>query len=88
MTKINHKIITVLTLSALVNAMPLNREFRSTWVITWEYIGPSQSSAATMTRIDEIMDNHVAANMTAVLFQVRQSGTAYYESSYEPWGYY
>ena len=88
MTKINQKIITILTLSALVNAMPLNREFRSTWVITWEYIGPSQSSAAIMTRIDEIMDNHAAANMTAVLFQVRQSGTAYYESSYEPWGYY
>ena len=88
MTKINQKIITVLTLSALVNAMPLNREFRSTWVITWEYIGPSQSTTEIMTRIDEIMDNHTAANMTAVLFQVRQSGTAYYESSYEPWGYY
>ena len=88
MTKINQKIITVLTLSVLVNAMPLNREFRSTWVITWEYIGPSQSTTEIMTRIDEIMDNHAAANMTAVLFQVRQSGTAYYESSYEPWGYY
>jgi hypothetical protein len=26
--------------------------------------------------------------MNAVIFQVRQSGTAYYQSSYEPWGYY
>ena len=26
--------------------------------------------------------------MNAVIFQVRQSGTAYYESSHEPWGYY
>ncbi len=34
------------------------------------------------------MDNHVKANMTSVLFQVRQSGTAYYQSSFEPWGYY
>ncbi len=34
------------------------------------------------------MDDHVDANMNAVIFQVRQGGTAYYESSYEPWGYY
>ena len=88
MTKINQKIITILALSTMINAIPLNREFRSTWVITWEYIGPSHSSTEIMARIDEIMDNHAAANMTAVLFQVRQSGTAYYESSYEPWGYY
>ena len=88
MTKINQIIIIVFSVSAFINAMPLDREFRATWVITWEYIRASQSSAETMNRIDEIMDNHVAANMTAVLFQVRQSGTAYYESSYEPWGYY
>ena len=42
----------------------------------------------TMNRIDQIMDNHVTANMNAVFFQVRQSGTSYYSSSYEPWGYY
>ena len=36
----------------------------------------------------KIMDDHVDANMNAVIFQVRQGGTAYYESSYEPWGYY
>jgi len=72
----------------MINAMPLNREFRATWVITWEYIGASQSTVETMSRINEIMDNHVAAKMTSVLFQVRQSGTVYYESSYEPWGYY
>jgi len=75
-------------LTVLANAMPLNREFRATWVITWEYISSSQNADQTMTRIDEIMDNHATANMTAVLFQVRQSGTAYYNSSYEPWGYY
>ena len=36
----------------------------------------------------KIMDDHVDANMNAVIFQVRQGGTAYYHSSYEPWGYY
>ena len=34
------------------------------------------------------MENHTQANMNAVIFQVRQGGTSYYESSYEPWGYY
>ena len=67
---------------------PLKKEFRATWVITWEYISSSQNASETMNRIDQIMDNHVAANMNAVFFQVRQSGTSYYLSSYEPWGYY
>ncbi|MDD3806853.1 MAG: family 10 glycosylhydrolase, partial [Candidatus Marinimicrobia bacterium] len=34
------------------------------------------------------LDNHKEANMNAVLWQVRQSGTAYYDSPYEPWGSY
>ena len=34
------------------------------------------------------MNNHSIANMNAVIFQVRQGGTAYYSSNYEPWGYY
>ena len=88
MTKIRHKILFFSALSIFANSMPLNREFRATWVITWEYISPSQDAEQTMARIDEIMDNHADANMNAVLFQVRQSGTAYYSSSYEPWGYY
>ncbi len=67
---------------------PVEKEFRATWVITWEYIASSQDADETMNRIDQIMDNHVAANMNAVFFQVRQSGTSYYSSSYEPWGYY
>ncbi|MFQ6606096.1 MAG: family 10 glycosylhydrolase [Fidelibacterota bacterium] len=65
-----------------------NQEFRATWVITWEHINPSDTPAQGKARIRQIMDNHKAANMTSVLFQVRQSGTAYYNSSFEPWGYY
>jgi len=65
-----------------------NTEFRSTWVVTWEYINPDDSPEETQGRIRQIMQNHAVANMNAVLFQVRQSGTAYYSSSYEPWGYY
>lgn len=65
-----------------------NQEFRSTWVITWEYISGSSSVEQNKARIRQILDNHKAANMTSVLWQVRQAGTAYYPSSYEPWGSY
>jgi len=64
-----------------------NDEFRATWVITWEQIDPSWPSP-NMDRIWEIMRKHKSANMNAVLWQVRQNGTAYYNSSYEPWGKY
>ena len=38
-------------------------------MITWEYLNSSQTAAETMNRIDQIMDNHVAANMNAVFFK-------------------
>jgi uncharacterized lipoprotein YddW (UPF0748 family) len=65
-----------------------NEEFRATWVITWEHISSGSSAAENMARVDKILDNHQKANMNAILFQVRQGGTAYYNSSYEPWGSY
>ena len=65
-----------------------NEEFRSTWVITWNHIDRSKNPGQNMNTVQTIMDNHAAANMNAVIFQVRQSGTSYYESSHEPWGYY
>ncbi|MFH1851949.1 MAG: family 10 glycosylhydrolase [Candidatus Neomarinimicrobiota bacterium] len=71
-----------------VAAQTGNTEFRSTWVVTWEYISSSNTADQTKARIRQILDNHKAANMNAVLWQVRQSGTAYYSSSYEPWGAY
>jgi len=60
-----------------------NKEFRSTWVITWEYINGGSSVEQNKARIRKILDDHVKANMTSVLWQVRQAGTAYYNSSYE-----
>ncbi|RMD92529.1 MAG: hypothetical protein D6814_16755, partial [Calditrichaeota bacterium] len=76
----------------LALAIPLfagdNQEFRATWVITWEHINSGNTADVNKERIQEIMDNHVRANMNAVLFQVRQGGTAYYNSSFETWGKY
>jgi len=65
-----------------------NREFRATWVITWEHISSSLTPEQNKANVRAILDRHKAANMNAVLWQCRQSGTAYYNSSYEPWGYY
>ncbi|UCD39028.1 MAG: family 10 glycosylhydrolase, partial [Fidelibacterota bacterium] len=65
-----------------------NQEFRATWVITWHHISSGASIEENQARVREIMDDHVAANMNAVIFQVRQNGTAYYNSSFEPWGSY
>jgi uncharacterized lipoprotein YddW (UPF0748 family) len=74
------KILILMSLCSLLFARN-NEEFRATWVITWEHDCDS-------TKIKKILDRHVEANMNAVLFQVRQGGTAYYNSSFEPWGYY
>ena len=73
---------------SIVFAEQANSEFRATWVITWEHIDQNKNPGQNMEKIRKIMEDHKAANMNAVIFQVRQSGTAYYQSSYEPWGYY
>ena len=65
-----------------------NEEFRATWVITWEHSSAGRGVEASKAKIREILDRHKAANMNAVLWQVRQGGTAYYRSGYEPWGPY
>jgi len=77
----------VLLLSTTIQAAN-NQEFRSAWVITWEYLNASLSTDQAQAKIRKIMANMKAANMNAVIWQVRQSGTAYYQSSYEPWGSY
>ncbi|HGY55589.1 MAG TPA: T9SS type A sorting domain-containing protein [Caldithrix abyssi] len=65
-----------------------SEEFRAIWVVTWEHINRYKSASENMANVRKILDNLKAANINAVLWQARQSGTAYYNSSYEPWGYY
>jgi uncharacterized lipoprotein YddW (UPF0748 family) len=65
-----------------------NTEFRATWVITWEIYGGHQPVETVKARIRKILDDHQKANMNAVVWQVRQGGTAYYVSNHEPWGAY
>ena len=65
-----------------------NEEFRATWVITWEHINSGRTAEQNKAEVRKILDNHATANMNAVLWQARQGGCAYYNSSFEPWGYY
>jgi uncharacterized lipoprotein YddW (UPF0748 family) len=65
-----------------------NDEFRAVWVITWEHISSGRTAEENKAHVRKILDDVQKANMNAVLWQARQSGTAYYNSSYEPWGSY
>jgi len=78
----------IFTLPILTYSQNGNEEFRATWVITYEHISSSSDVETNKARVRKILDNHQKANMNAVLWQARQSGTAYYNSTYEPWGYY
>lgn len=71
-----------------LTAAESNAEFRATWVITWEWLNASNTVEQGKALTRTILDNHKKANMNAVLWQARQSGTVYFESSYEPWGSY
>ncbi|HOT95621.1 MAG TPA: family 10 glycosylhydrolase [bacterium] len=85
--KRNSIIVLVLILFSVLLAAD-NTEFRATWVITWEIYGGHQPVETVKARIRKILDDHQKANMNAVLWQVRQGGTAYYSSPFEPWGAY
>jgi uncharacterized lipoprotein YddW (UPF0748 family) len=82
------KILLLFFFSAGIIANAQNKEFRATWVVTSQYISPSSTVEENKARIIKILEEHKRAHMNAVLWQVRQSGSAYYQSSYEPWGYY
>ena len=86
------KILSIITLALVLStnlpAQENNDEWRATWVITWEMFGGASTAEAKKAKIRSILDDHVEANMNAVLWQARQGGTAYYTSSYEPWGSY
>ena len=81
-------ILLLFFLVGYLQANPQNEEFRGTWVITWNHIDRNKNTAQNISHLQQIINDHKTANMNAIIFQVRQSGTAYYNSAYEPWGYY
>ncbi|MDQ7052461.1 MAG: family 10 glycosylhydrolase [candidate division KSB1 bacterium] len=74
----------VLWLPAMLLAQG-NQEFRATWVVDYQWMS-SGTIEANKARTRQILDNHKAANMNAVIWQVRRFGNVYYPSSYEPFG--
>ena len=78
--------------SGSLQAQP-KREFRAAWLTTvWAIDWPnphSQTSASGQAlqqqSLRAIVDSLEAANMNAILFQVRGFCDAMYNSQYEPW---
>lgn len=68
------------------------REFRAAWVATVANINwPSKRNLSTEEQKREaisLLDFLQANNFNAVIFQVRPSADALYNSSYEPWSYF
>ncbi|TYP91166.1 uncharacterized lipoprotein YddW (UPF0748 family) [Sphingobacterium allocomposti] len=75
-----------------VNLPVVNREFRGAWVATVANINwPTKNNYATESQkreaiqlLDFLKDNH----FNAVIFQVRPSADALYDSPHEPWSYF
>lgn len=63
-----------------------NEEFRATWIVDSQWLSPGNTVEQNKALTREILDNHKAANMTSVLWQVRRFGSVYYPSAIEPWG--
>ncbi|MBU2505919.1 MAG: family 10 glycosylhydrolase [Bacteroidetes bacterium] len=68
------------------------REFRAAWISTVANIDwPSSSSNSTETKkadLIKILDYLKAANLNAVVFQIRPACDAMYASEIEPWSYW
>lgn len=90
----NRRISTILLLIFLLAAPMLNatspkREFRGAWL---HVIGQSQymgmSAAKAQNYISDQLDKLQEAGINAVIFQVRPTADAMYESPLEPWTYW
>ncbi|MGH7670612.1 MAG: glycoside hydrolase family 10 protein, partial [Gemmatimonadaceae bacterium] len=74
---------------AAVVAPPVMREFRGVWVATVDNIDwpsePGLSTTEQKAELTAILDRAAALHLNAVIFQVRPSADALYESKLEPW---
>ena len=70
----------------------LKREFRGVWIATVGNIDwPSQknlSSEEQKREIIELLDMCKEMNFNAIIFQIRPSADAFYDSNFEPWSMY
>lgn len=71
---------------------PLAREFRAAWVATVDNIDwpskPGLSSSQQQSEMLRILDTAQRLNLNAIIFQIRPSADALYQSKLEPWSWY
>ena len=81
-----------LAIASLDPLPPLPREFRAAWVATVDNIDwPSKRTLSTRQQQDEltaIFNRASEIGLNAIIFQVRPSADALYESKLEPWSEY
>ncbi|WP_117885519.1 glycoside hydrolase family 10 protein [Aureibaculum luteum] len=90
--KINYTIIIVLFSAQFIFAQKINHEFRGVWVATvnnidWpskKNLNPTKQKAELIKLLDQFKD----LNFNAIIFQIRPTADAFYNSSYEPWSAY
>ncbi|WP_432798108.1 glycoside hydrolase family 10 protein [Poriferisphaera sp. WC338] len=67
-------------------------EFRAAWVATVSNIDwpskPGLSTKQQQKELIDILDRCAEMNLNAVIFQVRTTADAFYQSDLEPWSYY
>ena len=70
----------------------IEREFRGVWIATKENIDwPSSKTLSVEEQkkeVIELLDLFKGLNFNAVIFQIRPSADAFYNSKYEPWSSY
>ena len=79
--------------ASLIRHMPaVQREFRAAWVATVDNIDwpskPGLSSAEQQNEMRDLLDRARMLNLNAIVFQIRPTADAFYESEKEPWSYY
>lgn len=68
---------------------PPKREFRASWIVTVDNKDfpsrPGMSSDEQKLELTEMVEFHQQQGMNAIIFQVRPSADAFYQSKIEPW---
>jgi len=83
-------------LAICIAATPLfaqpKREFRAAWIATVANIDwptrPGLSTEQQQQEMINLLDAYKALNMNAIVFQIRPTADAFYQSELEPWSHF
>ena len=84
-------LLAVASATGLFGNSPKKHEMRAVWIATVAGIDwPSQKKDAELqkTEMVEMLDSLRAVGINAVVFQVRPTSDAFYQSDMEPWSHY